>query len=105
MDVIPDSVRVVLEGEIDFKGQQLAEYLTTVLLAITGVLAFLAGFATQDIYNTLYIGLAGTALTFLVAIPPWPVYNQNPLPFLPSRTGRMDGLQGINIEVDGKRVS
>lgn len=74
------------------------------MLATTGVVAFFAGFFTQDIYNTVYIGLAGTFLTFLVTIPPWPVYNKNPLPFLPARTGPMAGLQGIDIEVDGKRV-
>jgi signal peptidase complex subunit 1 len=74
----------------------------------------LIGFSTQDIHRTLYVGLGGTALTFFIVVPPWPFFNQNPLPWLPHKVPpktygsgqRVDlsGLQGVNIEVDGKRV-
>jgi signal peptidase complex subunit 1 len=54
----------------------------------------------QDITLTLYIGLAGTTLTFLAIVPPWPFFNKNPEPWLPPR-----GLtSGINIDVDGQKV-
>ena len=94
----------------DFEGQRLAELLTTILLSISGVIAFFAGFVTQNIFQTLYIGLGGTALTFLVVVPPWPFYNQHPLPWLPARSARATvtreavDLQGVEIEVDGKRI-
>lgn len=91
-------------GLQDFEGQRLAEYLTYGLLSLAGVIAFLVGFTTQNIYQTLYIGLGGTALTFLVVVPPWPFFNQHPQPWLPPRTGR-GALQGVGIEVDGKKVS
>ncbi|KAK4540930.1 hypothetical protein LTR36_008438 [Oleoguttula mirabilis] len=104
MDQILEQARTIYEGEIDFKGQQLAELLTYALLTISGIIAFLAGFVTQNIYQTLYIGLGGTALTFLVVVPPWPYYNQNPQPWLPAKTGK-SALDGVSIEVDGKKIS
>ncbi|KAK5119936.1 hypothetical protein LTR85_007012 [Meristemomyces frigidus] len=104
MDQLIEQARTIYEGEIDFAGQRLSEFLTHALLTISGVIAFLAGFATQDIYQTLYIGLGGTALTFLVVVPPWPFYNQHPQPWLPVRTGR-SALDGVSIEVDGKKLS
>ena len=55
----------------------------------------------QDIYVTLWVGLAGTALTMLVAIPPWPMYNENPEKWLPAK----DSLVGTGIEVDGKKIN
>ncbi|KAK4570070.1 hypothetical protein LTR86_003040 [Recurvomyces mirabilis] len=113
MDALLDQARTIWEGEIDFKGQRQVEYLTYALLTLTGLVAFFIGFSTQDIYRTLYIGLGGTALTFLIAVPPWPFYNSNPLAWLPAKTaprgvgGGVDRaqLQGINIEVDGKKIS
>ncbi|KAF2766726.1 SPC12-domain-containing protein, partial [Teratosphaeria nubilosa] len=107
-----EQLKIIWEGDIDFKGQALAEVLTYVLLTLTGVVSFFAGFLTQNIHNILSIGLAGTALTFLVIVPPWPVYNSNPLPWLPARNpsavgSGTRGLQGIDvgsISVDGKKV-
>ncbi|KAK5134819.1 hypothetical protein LTR08_006051 [Meristemomyces frigidus] len=104
MDQLLEQARTVYEGEIDFEGQRLAELLTYALLSISGVVAFLAGFVTQDIYQTLYIGLGGTALTFLAVVPPWPFFNQHPQPWLRAKTGP-GALQGFNIEVDGQKVS
>ncbi|KAK3113123.1 hypothetical protein LTR53_009887 [Teratosphaeriaceae sp. CCFEE 6253] len=104
MDQLLEQARSIWEGEIDFEGQRLAEYLTYGLLSLFGAIAFFVGFATQDIYQTLYFGLGGTALTFLVVVPPWPFFNQHPLKWLPSKTGRGAGLDGISIEVDGKKV-
>jgi len=87
----------------DFEGQRLAELLTYALLTVSGIVAFLAGFITQNIYHTLYVGLGGTTLTFLLVVPPWPYFNKNPQPWLPPRTGR-GALQSFGIEVDGKKV-
>ncbi|KAF1822884.1 microsomal signal peptidase 12 kDa subunit, partial [Dissoconium aciculare CBS 342.82] len=83
-----ERARSIYEGEIDFKGQAFAEFITHALLSLVGAIAFLAGFIAQDIYTTLYIGLGGTALTFLLVAPPWPIFNKHPLPWLPSTTGR-----------------
>tara|TARA_R110002003_G_scaffold239_7_gene17242 strand:- start:10045 stop:10329 length:285 start_codon:yes stop_codon:yes gene_type:complete len=92
--------------------------LTTVLLGAAGVrslsthntsphsllqiIAFLAGYATQDIRLALYIGLAGTALTFLVVVPPWPFFNKHPENWLPASNAT--STAGISIDVDGHKV-
>ncbi|KAJ9211555.1 hypothetical protein DTO166G4_6835 [Paecilomyces variotii] len=78
MDDILAPLQNALEGQIDFHGQRLAEILSTVLLILSGVVAFIAGFVSRDVYLTLWVGLAGTLLTALVVIPPWPVYNKHP---------------------------
>ena len=119
MDQLLEQARTIYEGEIvrflnflclttylkltrlqDFKGQQTAEYISTGLLTISGILAFLVGFLNQNIYQTLYIGLGGTALTFLIVVPPWPFFNQNPPPWLPAKTGNAALAHGISVEVD-----
>ncbi|KAF2484476.1 microsomal signal peptidase 12 kDa subunit-domain-containing protein [Neohortaea acidophila] len=103
MDQILEQARSIYEGEIDFQGQRLAELLQNLLLSISGVIAFLVGFTTQNIIHSLYIGLGGTALTFLIVVPPWPWYNQKAEAFLPPKkhkaasTDRRD-LKGIDVQ-------
>jgi len=97
-----DQARNVFEGQIDFEGQRLAELITTVLLGASGILAFFIGYLTQNIHLTVWIGLAGTLATFAVVVPPWPFYNKNPLPWLPS-TNSITGLDFVNV--DGKKVT
>jgi signal peptidase complex subunit 1 len=46
--------------------------------------AWLVGFVLQDLKYTVYIGLGGTALTFLAVVPPWPFFNKNPVAWLPA---------------------
>ncbi|PHH59660.1 hypothetical protein CDD81_2783 [Ophiocordyceps australis] len=86
-DEVLDKIRDVAEGTIDFDGQRRAEGLATLLLAMSGLLAFNIGFYLQDIVKALYIGLGGTAVTFLLIVPPWPFYNRNPVKWLPAGSG------------------
>jgi len=100
-DQLLDKVREVAEGQIDFEGQRLAEFLATAMLATAGAIAFLVGFILQDIKLALYIGLGGTALTFALVVPPWPMFNKNPVQWLPV-AGSEIASQGIMV--DGKLV-
>ncbi|KAG9252775.1 microsomal signal peptidase 12 kDa subunit-domain-containing protein [Emericellopsis atlantica] len=84
---ILDKVRDVVEGEIDFKGQKRAELIGTLLLAITGLIAFNVGWVKQDIVLAMYLGGAGTALSFIAVVPPWPFYNKDPAKWLPVGSG------------------
>ncbi|EEU39177.1 uncharacterized protein NECHADRAFT_102736 [Fusarium vanettenii 77-13-4] len=83
-DQVLDQLRDVVDGQIDFEGQKIAELLATVLLVISGILSFVVGYVLQDIKLAVYIGLGGTALTFLLAVPPWPFYNKHPVKWLPA---------------------
>ncbi|CAD0042492.1 unnamed protein product [Aureobasidium pullulans] len=55
----------------------------------------MVGFATQDITYTLYILLGGAALTFVVCVPPWPIYNKDPVKWLPAK--KSSRVTGIDI--------
>lgn len=79
-----DQVRDVVDGQIDFEGQKVTELLATILLVISGALSFFIGYILQDIKLAVYVGLGGTALTFLATVPPWPIYNKNPVKWLPA---------------------
>ncbi|RMZ89925.1 hypothetical protein DV736_g2857, partial [Chaetothyriales sp. CBS 134916] len=100
MDEFLDPIRDVLEGPIDFHGQRLAETLSNSLLIVFSVIAFLAGFVKQDIYLTLWTGLAGFLLTLAVVVPPWPVFNQHPEPWLGSKAA----LLGSGVVVGGQKL-
>ncbi|KAF3091394.1 hypothetical protein TWF706_009622 [Orbilia oligospora] len=99
----------ILIKSIYTQGQKLAEQITTYTLTVSAIVGFLAGFVSQNIVYTLYICLAGTALTFLAVVPPWPFYNQAPVRFLSSgSSGRNSGSGGGavvgTIVVDGQEV-
>ncbi|KAI9672103.1 MAG: hypothetical protein M1831_001916 [Alyxoria varia] len=94
-----DRMRDALDGQIDFNGQRLADQLNTNTLAVIGLVAFLAGYFTQNLQHTLWIGVGGTAVVFLVIVPPWPMYNRKPATWLPAR----GNLSGINISMDGQK--
>lgn len=47
------------------------------------------------------MGVGGTVVTFLVVVPPYPIYNENPEKWLPANSG----IAGAGIEVDGKKIN
>ncbi|KAL3425786.1 microsomal signal peptidase 12 kDa subunit [Phlyctema vagabunda] len=100
-DQLIEQARELAEGQIDFEGQRLAEFLATALLATTGAISFFIGFFRQDIKLALLVGLGGTALTFLLVVPPWPVFNRHPIKWLP--VGGSD-TKSQGIMVDGQLV-
>ncbi|PYI26804.1 hypothetical protein BP00DRAFT_498486 [Aspergillus indologenus CBS 114.80] len=132
MDNLLSPIQDALEGQIDYQGQHMAELLSTVLLIISGVstsmldppmslflflaisvpwaaykyfrkaIAFLVGYIQQDIHLTLWVGLAGTAATGLVVIPPWPMYNKRPEKWLAPTSAGM-GVAGVMV--DGVKVA
>lgn len=53
------------------------------LTQCTQLTSFNVGYIAQDIVLAVKIGLAGTLLTFLVVVPPWPFFNKNPVKWLP----------------------
>lgn len=54
------------------------------LLITLQVIALVVGFVRGDIHLTIWIGLGGTVLAMLAVVPPWPVYNQHPQPWVGS---------------------
>ncbi|KAL9075174.1 MAG: hypothetical protein Q9161_001860 [Pseudevernia consocians] len=100
-DELVQQAQELFEGQIDFEGQKQTELISTVLLAVSGLFAFILGFALQNIYVTLWTGLGGAVITFLVVVPPYPFYNKSPERWLQSGSG----VAGSGIEVDGKIIN
>jgi len=85
MDAILDQARDAVDAPIDFEGQRLATLVNYAFLSTSGVISFLVGYATANVYNALWTGLAGAVVTVLAVVPPWPMYNRNPVQWLPPR--------------------
>lgn len=68
---------------MDFQGQKLAELWLTRLLSVFGAVGFLVGYLFSDFALMVYINLAGLALTLLLVVPDWPLFNKHPLQWLP----------------------
>ncbi|KIW16626.1 hypothetical protein PV08_03814 [Exophiala spinifera] len=98
MDAILNQLQDLFEGQIDFHGQRLAETISTVVLTLSSVIALLAGYVLQDLYLTMWIGVIGTLFAMFLVVPPWPVYNQHPQPWIGSKARLPPG----GIVVPGK---
>ncbi|KPI41531.1 uncharacterized protein AB675_9351 [Cyphellophora attinorum] len=100
MDDLLNPIRDAVEGLIDFKGQALAEDMSTFSLYTCTMVALVCGFVMDDIYITLWTGLGLTLAVMLLIVPPWPFYNKHPVRWLGSRTRLPSG----GIVVGGKKV-
>ncbi|PGH28821.1 signal peptidase complex subunit 1 [[Emmonsia] crescens] len=101
MDDLLVPLQDLFEAQIDFHGQRIAEHLCTGLLTIFAAIAFIVGYTYEDVHLTLWIGLAGTLITAMVVVPPWPMYNKHPEPWLIAGSGGV-GREGIVVD-GGKR--
>lgn len=67
------------------------------------IISFLVGYLQQDIKLAVLVALGGTALTFLIVVPPWPFYNKNPVNWLPVR-GAPPVSVPQNLVIDEKAI-
>ncbi|NWU63490.1 SPCS1 peptidase, partial [Pterocles burchelli] len=68
---------------MDYKGQKLAEQIFQGIILVSAIIGFICGYITEQFEWTVYILMAGFALSCLLTLPPWPVYRRNPLRWLP----------------------
>ncbi|CAM9615402.1 unnamed protein product, partial [Ectocarpus sp. 13 AM-2016] len=76
----------------DFKGQLLAENLYFYIVILLGAVGWVVGFVMGDFMYTLAGWGAGMALSMILVVPDWPMFNRNPtkwLDRLPPREGVM----------------
>ncbi|XP_007561349.1 signal peptidase complex subunit 1 [Poecilia latipinna] len=77
------SVFKSIPTHMDYKGQKLAEQIFQGIILISAVIGFVYGLIIQQFGWTVYIVLAGFAVSCLLTLPPWPMYRRNPLPWQP----------------------
>lgn len=70
---------------MDFKGQQLSETLCMYLVIQCAMGGFLWGYLNQSFSQMMTVFAGGVALATLITVPDWPMYNKNPVAWLPPR--------------------
>ncbi|XP_078518034.1 signal peptidase complex subunit 1 [Lissotriton helveticus] len=71
--------------QMDYKGQKLAEQIFQGIIVVSAVIGFGYGYMIEQFGWTVYIVMAGFALSCLLTLPPWPMYRRNPLKWLPAQ--------------------
>ncbi|KAH9975139.1 microsomal signal peptidase subunit [Lactifluus volemus] len=79
------SLQQYFEGKIDFEGQRLVERISYYAVIELAIFAFFVGFMFQRIGITFLILGLGIAAILVVVVPPWPMFNQHPITWLPSK--------------------
>jgi len=64
---------------MDFKGQQLSERAAQIIVTLSGIFAFIVGYAQQDFGIMMKIFTGGVILAFVGTVLDWPIYNRNPV--------------------------
>ncbi|XP_048403708.1 signal peptidase complex subunit 1 isoform X1 [Stegostoma tigrinum] len=68
---------------MDYKGQQLAEQTFQRVIVASAIIGFIYGYIIEQFGWTVYIVLAGFAISCLLTLPPWPMYRNHPLNWQP----------------------
>ncbi|KAM6387576.1 signal peptidase complex subunit 1 [Pluvialis apricaria] len=76
--------------QMDYKGQKLAEQIFQGIILVSAIIGFIYGYVTEQFGWTVYIVMAGFALSCLLTLPPWPMYRRNPLKWLPVQESGTD---------------
>ena len=62
---------------MDYKGQQLAEILYQIIIALFGLVGFLWGYQEQDFTYCFRCWFVGVVIASALTIPDWGMFNQN----------------------------
>ncbi|XP_054833079.1 signal peptidase complex subunit 1 [Eublepharis macularius] len=85
--------------QMDYKGQKLAEQIFQGIILVSAVIGFIYGYITEQFGWTVYIVMAGFALSCLLTLPPWPIYRRNPLKWLPVQESATDDKKPADRKV------
>ncbi|XP_076451701.1 signal peptidase complex subunit 1-like [Babylonia areolata] len=84
MALVPESIKA-LPVHMDFTGQKRAERTFQIIILLFGAVGFVWGYICQQFSQTMYILLAGVALSCILTLPPWSMYRKNPLQWQKAR--------------------
>ncbi|XP_053152798.1 signal peptidase complex subunit 1 isoform X1 [Hemicordylus capensis] len=85
--------------QMDYKGQKLAEQIFQGIILVSAIIGFIYGYITEQFGWTVYIVMAGFALSCLLTLPPWPMYRRNPLKWLPVQESISDDKKPADRKV------
>ena len=72
---------------MDYKGQQLSEWIYYFLTISFGVAAWVYGFIHEDFGLTVQGWAVGLGLALIMCIPDWPIFNRAPVQWLDNLVG------------------
>ncbi|KAE8227637.1 hypothetical protein CF326_g7461 [Tilletia indica] len=81
-----DQLQKIIDGKVDFQGQRLADRIAQETIALAALIGFLAGYFTHSLQLTLLIYGAGVLIALIAGVPPWPMFNNYPVTWLPNRS-------------------
>eukprot|EP01038_Epipyxis_sp_PR26KG_P011247 gene11247-15091_t len=67
---------------MDYKGQQLSEYIYSILTILFGAIAWIIGYVKGDFVITFYGWSIGLILSLVLCIPDWPMFNRSKVTWL-----------------------
>lgn len=67
---------------MDFVGQKLSEQLAVYTTLLSALLSFLAGYIAGSFKLMMVLYAGGVTMAFVISVPDWPYFNQNPLKWL-----------------------
>lgn len=68
----------IIEFPIDFKGQQLSEFYLNLISYSSIPICFSVALITQELSYLVYTFIISIIFSWLVLLPNYPIYNQNP---------------------------
>ncbi|KAK9034037.1 hypothetical protein V6N11_050216 [Hibiscus sabdariffa] len=71
-----------LHFHMDWQGQKLAEQIMQIMLLVSAVIAFVAGYVLGSFQVMMIVYAGGVTLTALITVPNWPFFNHHPLNWL-----------------------
>ncbi|XP_039069343.1 probable signal peptidase complex subunit 1 [Hibiscus syriacus] len=67
---------------MDWQGQKLAEQIMQIMLLLSAVIAFAAGYVLGSFQMMMIVYAGGVTLTTLITVPNWHFFNRHPLKWL-----------------------
>ena len=69
---------------MDYQGQKLSENLFYYITILFGAVGWIYGYFLEDFTYVVYSWGVGVALSILLCVPDWPIYNRHPIKWLDS---------------------
>ncbi|KAI0795860.1 microsomal signal peptidase [Abortiporus biennis] len=86
LDELKSKANEILEGKIDFEGQNKVEYIVRIWMTAATILSFVIGFALQSLKATFGAFSLSVILLSVLVVPPWGSYNRHPVQWLPPKS-------------------
>jgi signal peptidase complex subunit 1 len=88
---------------MDYQGQKLSENLFYYIIILFGSVGWIYGYILQDFTYVFYSWSVGVAISMVLCVPDWPIYNKNPIKWLECIPDRSDDSDCEEEEVETKK--